>query len=46
MRFKEDPQIKEILDAESATNFQEKREYVKEEACEAISKIKAKNKQL
>jgi len=45
MRFKEDPQIKEILDAESATNFQEKREYVKEE-CEAISKIKVKNKQL
>ena len=40
MRLKEDRQIKEILDAKSAINFQEKRDHMREEARKAISKLK------
>ena len=45
MRLKEDPQIKEILEAETTTIFDEKRNQLREEAHKAISKIQAENKQ-
>lgn len=45
MRLKEDPQIKEILEAENINFFQEKRDQIREEARNAISRIQAENKQ-
>lgn len=45
MRLKEDPQIREILQAENAIIFQEKRDQLRKEAHEAISKIQTENKQ-
>jgi len=45
MRLKEDPQLAEILEIENALIFHEKRDQLREEAREAISKIQAENKQ-
>ncbi|XP_029178223.1 uncharacterized protein K02A2.6-like [Nylanderia fulva] len=46
MRLKEDPQIKEILEAENVNSFQEKRDQIREEARDAILKMQAENKQI
>jgi len=45
MRLEEDPQLAEILEVENALIFHEKRDQLREEAREAISKIQAENKQ-
>lgn len=44
MRIKEDPCIKEILEAEKVAIFQEERDQLREEAHAAISKIQAENR--
>lgn len=44
MKIKEDPHIKEILEAENVKIFQERRDQLREEARTAISKIQAENK--
>lgn len=41
----EDLQIREILEEKSAILFQEKRDHLREQAREAISKIRAESKQ-
>jgi len=43
-RLRDDPQIKEILEAENAIVFQEERDHLREGARKAISKIQAENK--
>jgi len=45
MRLKEDLQLAEILDTESALAFREKRDQLQEEARKAILKIQTENKQ-
>jgi len=45
MRLEEDPQLAEILEVENALIFHEKRDQLREETREAISKIQAENKQ-
>lgn len=44
MRLQEDPQIKEILETEKATYFQEKRDRLREDAHRAIQKIQTENR--
>lgn len=44
IKLREDPQIKEILEAEEAIIFQEKRDQIRKEAREKFSKIQAENK--